>query len=118
MPPEVNTLNTIVTLCSSFTCICIAVGWVIKIAAGLRQPEVNQDARIEKLETEMAQVKRCLDNDNTKIKSMEHGNRIMLESLQALVNHAIDGNNIQELKEKSHDLSKYLYDKGFASEAG
>ena len=115
MPPEINTLNTLVTLCSSFTCICIAVGWVIKIVAGLRQPEVNQNARIEALENDIAEIRSCLGNDNNRIRSMEHGNRIILESLQALINHAIDGNNTEELRAKSKDLNTYLYDKGFTN---
>ena len=47
---------------------------------------------------------------------MEHGSRINLEALQALLNHAIDGNNVEELKARSKELNRYLYDKGFKEE--
>ena len=110
MSPE---LNTIAMVCSNFTCICIAVGWVIKIISGIKQPENDQNERIDALEKEVGQIKKCLDNDNQRIRSMEHGSRICLEALQALINHAIDGNNVDELRAKSKELNTYLYDKGF-----
>lgn len=110
MPPIIN---TIVTLCGSFSCVCIAGGWLLKIWKGIKQPETNQNVRIAALEKQMAEILVCLDNDNHRIRSMEHGHRIILESLQALINHAIDNRNVDELITKSRELNTYLYDKGF-----
>lgn len=109
-------INSFVAACGSFSCICIAVGWILKIIKSLKQPEVDQNERINSLEEEISHIKKCLDNDNQRIRSMEHGSRINLEALQALLNHAIDGNNVEELKARSKDLNRYLYDKGFKEE--
>ena len=40
--------------------------------------------------------------------SMKATNRIIIESLQALTAHAIDGNNTQELKDVKKSLNNYL----------
>ena len=42
---------------------------------------------------------------------MKETNRVIIESLQALTAHAIDGNNSQELKEAKKRLDDYLIKK-------
>lgn len=51
---------------------------------------------------------RNFDNDLKRIKSMEEGNMVVQQALLALLKHAIDGNEVESLKEASNDLTKYL----------
>ena len=43
--------------------------------------------------------------------SVRSSNKIMLESLQVLIEHSIDGNNTERLKSMKHRLDQYLLDK-------
>ena len=38
-------------------------------------------------------------------------NKVIIESLQALTSHAIDGNNVEQLKQSKKSLDDYLLDK-------
>ena len=42
------------------------------------------------------------------IERIEEGNKITQQALLALLNHAIDGNDIAEVKKASKDLTDYL----------
>lgn len=48
------------------------------------------------------------DNDLRRIERIEEGNKITQQALLALLNHAIDGNDIAEVKKASKDLTDYL----------
>lgn len=43
--------------------------------------------------------------------SMKKVNKIILESLQVLIEHAIDGNNTEGMKDQKHKLDKYLLER-------
>lgn len=109
----VQVLAVFLAFCSAVVTIAATVGIFTKIYNKAKEPGTTQNKRIEKLEADIIELRSYLNNDNRRIKSIEHGNRIILESLQVLIDHAIDGNNISELKSKSKDLNTYLYDKGF-----
>lgn len=46
--------------------------------------------------------------DLQRIEKIEEGNKITQQALLALLNHAIDGNDIEEIKNASKDLTNYL----------
>lgn len=122
MPPDMQAVAEFATIfvkiCGGFTAICIAGGWLIKIIAGLRKPETTQNDRLAKLEAKMETVERYLANDNRRINSIERGNRVTQEALLALLSHAIDGNNIDDLKSARKSLQNYLMDKGMEVKEG
>lgn len=46
--------------------------------------------------------------DLKRIEAIEEGNRVTQQALLALLNHAIDGNDIARVKKASEDLTEYL----------
>lgn len=46
--------------------------------------------------------------DLTRIERIEEGNKITQQAILALLNYTIDGNDIEEVKNASKDLTKYL----------
>ena len=42
---------------------------------------------------------------------MKKRDKVMIESFQVLIEHAIDGNNIEGLKDQQHKISKYLLER-------
>ena len=49
--------------------------------------------------------------DLRRIESIEEGNKVMQKAMLALLKHAIDGNNVEDLRRASKDLQDYLIDK-------
>lgn len=80
----------------------------IAIVGKIKSPNVRQDERITALETNVAQLKEFLDNDNRRIKSIEAGNRVTQQGLLALMSHALNGNDVDKLEKARDDLQSYL----------
>lgn len=98
----------ILWICGTITAVAAAVTVIIKAVQRARQPEKSQNERIEKLEKKMEKYDQQFDNDNKRLKALEEGNRITQEALLALLGHAKDGNNKEQIVEAENDLKQYL----------
>lgn len=75
--------------------------------------------RIQNLETltsteyvkKFADYEKHFDDDLKRIRCIEEGNRITQRALLALLKHSIDGNEVEELKNASDELTRYLISK-------
>ena len=96
-----------------------AITVLAKVVGKAREPNKVQDDRIAALEAQVESIQSRLvlgnqrfESDSTRVdaleKAMKVTNKVIIESLQALTSHAIDGNNIQELKDAKKGLDEYL----------
>lgn len=85
-------------------------------------PEEVQNEKIQILEKEVEGIKNILEkyhdyftNDKERLDLMEKEtkqvNTIMIKSLQALTEHALNGNNTEQLHECSKEMNEYLITK-------
>ena len=82
----------------------------------LKEPTKQMIDRISALERtvnyEMAdrfkQYDSHFDRDLRRLESLEDGNRVTQQVLLALVSHALDGNDVEALKDAKKTLEKYL----------
>ena len=119
-PAEVWQL--ILVICGAIITVSGAIGVIINLANKAKEPNKMQDQRIAALEEKVSDITdrlekgdRHFDSDQERMdaleRSMKETNRVIIESLQALTAHAIDGNNSQELKEAKKRLDDYLIKK-------
>lgn len=101
-------VSCLLWLCGTITAVAAAVTVIVKVVQKSRQPEKAQNERIDKLEKWKEKVDTMFDNDNKRLKALEEGNRITQEALLALLGHAKDGNNTQQIIEAENDLKQYL----------
>ena len=87
-----------------------------------KTPNQRQNERLDALEENVAKIEERLKLGNKRFESdackmdglestMKNTNKIIVESLQALTAHAIDGNNIEQLRQAEKSLNNYLIDK-------
>lgn len=57
-----------------------------------------------------------LTKDKKRFKELENGSRVTQEAILALLSHALDGNNLTDLKSSKRRLHDYLYGNGKDSE--
>lgn len=50
-------------------------------------------------------------SDLQRIEQIEEGNKVTQKALLALLSHAVDGNNTEQLKKAENDLTQYLIDR-------
>ena len=102
----------ILWVCGAIVSVSAAITVIIKVVQKAKAPEKTQNERIDKLESEVKSLKQYLDNDNKRLKALEEGNIVTQQALLALLSHALNGNDIDSLKEAKTKLENYLIEKG------
>jgi hypothetical protein len=94
----------IITLGGAGTIIVALIKWAHK-------PATDRDDRLKRHDE-------MLDNDNKRLKNleerqaeMEKSQRLLLKGMEALMRHAIDGNNKEQLQKESDNLHDYIFNK-------
>lgn len=81
-----------------------------------KEPTNRLDTRVDNLErlvdSKFKEYDLYFDRDLKRIKELENGNVIIIEALQELLKHAVDGNNVEEMKNCEKKLSRYLIQRG------
>ena len=115
-------VNVILAFCGAIITISAAFAVILKVVDHFKAPNKQQDEKIEALEKDVKEIKdrleegdRRFQKDYERMNDIEEGFRkvtkIIIESLQALTAHAIDGNNTEELKGAKKSLDNYLMNK-------
>lgn len=104
--------------CSALITISAAVSIVISVIKKLKEPENVQNQKLEDISKKIDSIEARLkiheeyfNNDNRRISAIEEGNRVTQKALLALMSHAINGNNVEELKKAENTLREYLINK-------
>ena len=99
------TLWTIILAAASAIVLLANAGEKIVAAVkAAKAPGTKQDARIDALEKWRRSVDEKLNRDNERLESIEEGNRASQRALLALLDHGIDGNNIEQMHHAKEEL--------------
>lgn len=81
-------------------------------------PDGKQNARIESIDKRLNTVEQAimrhtelLGNDKARFETIEAGNHVTQEALLALLSHAIDGDDDEQLRKARNSLQNYLITK-------
>lgn len=74
----------------------------------MKTPTDDIKADITLLKQKMVEYDTFFRNDKARLDSIEEGNKVTQKALLALLSNAIDGDNVEELKEAKDDLQRYL----------
>ena len=104
--------------CSALITISAAVAVIISAVKKLKEPENVQNQKIKEMNERMKNFEDRLkkheeyfNNDNKRLLAIEEGNRVTQKAILALMSHAINGNDIDKLKEAENSLREYLINK-------
>ena len=104
-------LQIFIASCVAITTIAGAVAVIVKAFQIIKKPERTQDERLEVLEKKVDRFEQLFDNDNKRLIELERGNRVTQQALLALLAHALNGNDVDGLKEAKAKLENYLIGK-------
>ena len=94
-------MQLFLTVCGAVITVSGAGAAVIAIIKALRKPDTERDEKLKRHDEP-------LDNDNKRLRELEESNKIIMQSMLALMSHAIDGNHTEDLKQARDDLQSYL----------
>ena len=108
----ITTIGGVITMVAAVTTI------IFKLVNRAKAPEVEQNRRIKALEDRLKTVEdqnktftQYFINDDKRFKEIENANRIIQSSILALLQHAINGDDIETLKKAEERLKDYLVEK-------
>ena len=104
-------LTVALAVASAIVLLANAVEKIAKIVSAARRPNDEQNERINALELEIVEIKRKLDNDKKHLESIDDGNKASQQALLALLDHGIDGNNIEQMQDAKKALRLHLIGK-------
>jgi predicted negative regulator of RcsB-dependent stress response len=98
----------IVWICGAIISISAVLGILAKLYEKVKAPNQTQDERILKLENRVDEFDSFFMRDKHRLDDIEESNRITQEAIFALLGHALNGNNTEELENAKKDLKAYL----------
>ena len=99
---------TILAAASAIVLISNAVEKVVKAVKVAKAPETAQNEKISALEERVKKVEEKLESDKKQIAVIREGNHVLTKGMFALLEHGINGNNIDQMKDAKKDVEEYL----------
>lgn len=110
-PQFVNFLESLMTILQLIIMIASVVTLCITVSKTMQKPNQTQNQRLDALEAWKIIVDSRLNDGNDHFDQIDKGTRITQEALLALMQHAINGNDIDKLKNAKDKLESYLIEK-------
>lgn len=99
---------TILAAASAIVLISNAVEKIVKAVKAAKAPEKRQDDEISGIKDRLKKVEDKLENDKKQIAVIREGNHVLTKGMFALLEHGINGNNIDQMRDAKHDVEEYL----------
>jgi hypothetical protein len=88
-----------------------AVEKIAKVWKAAKAPNVAQDTRLDELEKWRKTVDQALARDLERFRAQDESERVTQRALLALLDHGIDGNNIEQMKRAKEVLQNHLIER-------
>lgn len=111
-------IAVITSICGVVISVGAVIALLVKVYDKIKAPEKAQDKRLELIEIKLDAHDKILEkyqefftNDDNRFKSIERSNKVTQNALLALLKHALNGNDIDALKDAERSLEAYLIEK-------
>lgn len=101
-------VTAVLAVCSAIVLLSNAVEKIVLAVKAAKAPNQRQDERLKALEDWRQEVDRKLEADLKHLESIDEGNRATQQAILALLDHGIDGNNIEQMQHAKEMLQNYL----------
>ncbi len=106
--PESEMMTLILALASAVVLIVGAIEKITALVRGVRSPFTSTLERLESLERWREDVERKLERDHDRLAGIDESFSVTQRALLALLDHGIDGNNIDSMKAAKEELHNHL----------
>ena len=103
--------TAILALASAIVLLSNAAEKIVLAIKVAKAPNDRQNERLRALEEWKTEVDKKLEDDHRHFKSIDSGNRVTQLALLALLDHGIDGNNVDQMQHAKEELQQYLIER-------
>ena len=101
---DTTTMTAILAIASAIVLLSNAAEKLINVVKAARTPINQQNARLDALEEWKKDVDRKLDRDHDRIADIDNSLAVLQRGMIALLDHGINGNNLDQMREASDEL--------------
>ena len=98
----------ILAAASAIVLISNAIEKLVKAVKVAKAPEAAQNEKIAEMDARLVKVERELLKDEKHLNDVRECNHVITKGVLALLDHGINGNNIDQMKDARHDVEAYL----------
>lgn len=98
----------ILAAASALVLLANAAEKIVLAVKAIRAPEQHQSQQIRNLQAEVADMKDRLARDKARLDDSENANHVTQEALLALLEHGLNGNNVEQMTRAKSKLQNYL----------
>lgn len=103
-----DVISIIIACCGGIITISGAVSVLVNWLSKLKSPERRQDDAIKGLECRVEKLEKSQADAENRMKKIEELLNALVGGQFALINHAINGNNVDQLKEAQNEMQKFI----------
>ena len=109
-PGEIITLviGGLLALAGAVSTIGSAVEKIVKVVKVAKAPEQQQNAEIKDIKDRLDKIETKLENDKKQIADAKECNHVLTKGMLALLEHGINGNNIDQMRDAKNGVEAYL----------
>lgn len=85
-----------------------AIEKIVRAVQAAKAPGIEQDKRLEDLEKRLSNVEKKQEKNTNHLTAIDDSNRVTQVALLALLDHGIDGNNIDQMRHAKEELQTHL----------
>ena len=99
---------TILAVASAIVLLSNAGEKIIKAVRAAKAPEQRQNDEIEDIKARLDKIEKDVLKDEKQIKDVRECTHVITKGVLALLDHGINGNNIDQMKDARQDVERYL----------
>jgi len=101
----------VLAVASAIVLLSNAAEKIAKAIQAAKAPNARQDERLQALEARVDDIDNKLRKDHEHFATLDSGNRVTQRALLALLDHGIDGNNIEQMQHAKEELQNHLIER-------
>lgn len=98
----------ILAAASAIVLLANAVEKIVNAVKAVKAPEQRQSEDIRRLKSDVADIKDKLARDKARLDAADAANHVTQEALLALLEHGLNGNNVEQMTNAKSKLQNYL----------
>ena len=124
-----DAVTWILSVCGAIAGIGAAIAVLVKFNTFLKKPHHEQDVKIEELEEKITKTSGEVDaikdllaskdsqymdlfkRDKARLDAQENSMNMLLRANFALLGHALNGNNVEQMQSAFNDIQEYLFNR-------
>ncbi len=124
-----DAVTWILSVCGAIAGIGAAIAVLVKFNTFLKKPNHEQDVKIEELEEKITKMSGEVDavkdllaskdsqymdlfkRDKARLDAQENSMNMLLRANFALLGHALNGNNVEQMQSAFNDIQEYLFNR-------